>query len=146
MVKCQGTWQAVNLDLYPLLAVVKLCPLGCKLFSLLKGLGVCWANDLLCTQSEKHAYIILYTNILCVWVCIVVVQSLSCVWLFSTPWTVAHQSPLSSTVYRVCSNSCMCMVVSSPIESGHFVGNVSVLFLLPINLLFKNWSLKSCYC
>ena len=23
------------------------------------------------------------------------VKSLSCVWLFATPWTVAHQSPLS---------------------------------------------------
>ena len=26
---------------------------------------------------------------------VVVVQSLSCVWLFATPWTVAHQNPLS---------------------------------------------------
>ena len=29
----------------------------------------------------------------------VVVQSLSCVWLFVTPWTAAHQASLSSTVY-----------------------------------------------
>ena len=27
-------------------------------------------------------------------------QSLSCVWLFATPWTVAHQAPLSSTISR----------------------------------------------
>ena len=27
-----------------------------------------------------------------------VVQSLSCDWLFVTPWTIAHQVPLSSTV------------------------------------------------
>ena len=27
-----------------------------------------------------------------------VVQSLSHVWLFATPWTVAHQAPLSSTI------------------------------------------------
>ena len=29
---------------------------------------------------------------------VVVVQSLSCVQLFVTPWTAAHQSPLSSTI------------------------------------------------
>ena len=30
--------------------------------------------------------------------CFVVVQSLSCVQLFATPWTVACQPPLSSTI------------------------------------------------
>ena len=30
----------------------------------------------------------------------VVFQSLSCVWLFATPWIVAHQAPLSSTISR----------------------------------------------
>ena len=30
--------------------------------------------------------------------CSVVVQSLSCVELFGTPWTAAHQAPLSSAV------------------------------------------------
>ena len=29
---------------------------------------------------------------------VVIVQSLSCIWLFVTPWTVARQAPLSSTV------------------------------------------------
>ena len=36
----------------------------------------------------------------------VVVQSLSCVRLFATPWTAAYQVPLSSTVSQICSNSC----------------------------------------
>ena len=27
-------------------------------------------------------------------------QSLSCVWLFATPWTIAHQAPLSMGFYR----------------------------------------------
>ena len=31
---------------------------------------------------------------------IVIVQLLSCVWLFSTPWTGDHQAPLSSTISR----------------------------------------------
>ena len=36
----------------------------------------------------------------------VVVQSLSRVRLFATPWTAACQVPLSSTVSQICSNSC----------------------------------------
>ena len=34
------------------------------------------------------------------------VQLLSCICLFLTPWTVAHQASLSFTIPRVCSNSC----------------------------------------
>ena len=30
--------------------------------------------------------------------CYLVAQSLSCVWLFATPWTVAHQAPLSMEI------------------------------------------------
>ena len=33
--------------------------------------------------------------LLCTRVCVCVCQSLSCVWLFVTPWTVAHQAALS---------------------------------------------------
>ena len=34
------------------------------------------------------------------------VQSLSCVWLFATPWTAAHQASLSITTPGIYSNSC----------------------------------------
>ena len=34
------------------------------------------------------------------------VQPLSCVWLFATPWLLAHQAPLSSNVSQSFSNSC----------------------------------------
>ena len=37
---------------------------------------------------------------------VVVVQSLSCVWLFVTPWTVAARLPCPSLSPGVCSNSC----------------------------------------
>ena len=37
---------------------------------------------------------------------VVVLQSLSYVQLFATPWTGAHQGPLSSLLPGVCSNSC----------------------------------------
>ena len=36
----------------------------------------------------------------------VVIQLLSHVWLFMTPWTAAHQAYLSFTISRVGSNSC----------------------------------------
>ena len=35
-----------------------------------------------------------------------VVQSLSCVWLFATPWTAAHQASLSFSSPRACWESC----------------------------------------
>ena len=37
----------------------------------------------------------------------VVVQSLSHVWLFVTPWTVAHQGPLSSTIFQSLLKKCI---------------------------------------
>ena len=37
---------------------------------------------------------------------IIVVQSLSCVWLFVTPWSAASQASLSFTISWSCSNSC----------------------------------------
>ena len=39
-------------------------------------------------------------------ICHVVVQLLSCVLLFVTPWTAAHRLPCPSPSPRVCSNSC----------------------------------------
>ena len=32
--------------------------------------------------------------------CFLCIQSLSCVWLPVTPWTIAHQSPLTFTIYQ----------------------------------------------
>ena len=40
------------------------------------------------------------------WVFFVVVQLLSCVRLFATPWTAAHQASCASPFPRVCSNPC----------------------------------------
>ena len=45
------------------------------------------------------------------------VQSLSCVWLFATPWTAARQASLSFTISRACSNSCHW--VSDAIQPSH---------------------------
>ena len=42
----------------------------------------------------------------CHWFIIAVVQSLTLVWVFTTPWTAAHQVSLSFISPGVCSNSC----------------------------------------
>ena len=55
------------------------------------------------------------------------VQSLSHVWLFATPWTAAHQAPLSRTISWSLSNS---MSVESMILSNHLILH-GPLFLLP---------------
>ena len=51
------------------------------------------------TEREIKTTNIYYFTENIIWLLsIIVVQSLSHVWLFVTPWTVAHQAPLSSTV------------------------------------------------
>ena len=50
---------------------------------------------------------ILKTTFLFLWVCVEdLVQSLSHVWLFATPWTTARQASLPSISHGVCSNLC----------------------------------------
>ena len=51
---------------------------------------------------------------------VVVVQSLSHVWLFMTPWTVAHQASLSFTISQSFSNSCPLNLWCHPIISFSF--------------------------
>ena len=47
-----------------------------------------------------------------------VLQSLSPVWLFATPWTVAHQAPLSSTISQ---SLFKFKSIESAITSSHFI-------------------------
>ena len=46
------------------------------------------------------------------------VQSLSCVWLFATPWTAAHQASLSITNSR---SLLKCMSIESVMPSNHLI-------------------------
>ena len=48
----------------------------------------------------------------------ILAQSLSCVWLFASPWTAAHQAPLSFTISR---SLVMFMSSESVIPSNHLV-------------------------
>ena len=57
----------------------------------------------------------------------VVVQLVSCVWLFVTPWTTAHQAPLSSTVSW---SLVKFMFIESLMPSNHLI-LCSPLLLLP---------------
>ena len=57
---------------------------------------------------------------------VVVVQSLSCVWLFATPWTAAHQASLSFTISR---SLLKFMSIELEMPSNHLV------FCLPLLLL-----------
>ena len=56
-----------------------------------------------------------------------VVQSLSHVWLFATPWTAAHQVSLSFTVSQ---NLLKLMSIESPMPFNHFI-LCHLLLLLP---------------
>ena len=46
------------------------------------------------------------------------VQLLSCVWLFATPWTAAHQTSLSITNFQ---NLLKLMSIASVMPSNHFI-------------------------
>ena len=61
------------------------------------------------------------------------VQSISCVWLFATPWTAAHQASLSITSSRTCSNSCPLSWWCHPVISSSVIGEVHYFSVLTSN-------------
>ena len=74
--------------------------------------------------------------------CVVVVRSPSCVWLFVTPWTAAHQPPLSFTIYR---SLLKLMSTETVMPSNHLILCLP-LFLLPsifpsIRVFSNEWAL-----
>ena len=77
----------------------------------------------------------LTTNVLFV---IVIAQSLSCVWLFVTPWIAAHQASLSSTI----SWSLVKLIsIESAVLSNHLILCHPLLLLpsiFPSNRVFSN--------
>ena len=75
--------------------------------------------------------------------CVVVVRSPSCVWLFVTPWTAAHQPPLSFTIYR---SLLKLMSTETVMPSNHLILCLP-LFLLPsifpsIRVFSNEWALR----
>ena len=74
--------------------------------------------------------------------CVVVVRSPSCVWLFVTPWTAAHQPPLSFTIYR---SLLKLMSIKSVMPSNHLILCCSFLLLpsvfpsIRVSILHIRW-------
>ena len=64
-----------------------------------------------------------------------VVQSISCIWLFVTPWTAAHQASLSFTISRSLPKL---MSVESVMPSNHLI---LCRCLLPLPSIFSSISL-----
>ena len=69
---------------------------------------------------------------------VVVVQSLSCVWLFATPWTAAHQASLS---FMVSQSLLKLLSIVSVMLSNHLILCLPFLLLpsiFPSNKVFSN--------
>ena len=79
------------------------------------------------------------------WNAVVVFQSLSHVWLFVTPWTIAHKTPLSSTIYR---SLLKFMSIESVMLSNHLILCCPLLLLSSIfpsiRVLSNELTLASC--
>ena len=71
---------------------------------------------------------------------IVVVQSLSHVWLFATPWTAAQPASCPSLFPRVCSDSCPLSLWCHPTISSSVIPFSSCLQLFPVLGVFTNES------
>ena len=72
-----------------------------------------------------------------------VIQSLSCVWLFATPWTVACQAPLSSTVSL---SLLKFMSIELVVQSNHLILCCSLLLLPSIFPSIRVFSNESVLC
>ena len=121
-----------------------------------QGLEESWAQELLSTQicspiqklikscSRIFIELNLQSHPLPQRSVVVVVQSLSHVQLFATPWTAAHQDPLSFTIFQ---SLLKFMSVESVMLSNHLILCCPLLFCLqsfpesgpfPINQLFAS--------
>ena len=73
----------------------------------------------------------------------VVVQSLSRIWLFVTPWTAAHQASLS---FIISQSLLKLMSIESVTPSNHLILCCSILLLLFIFPRIKDFSSESALC
>ena len=72
------------------------------------------------------------------WEAVFVVQSLSHVQLFATPWTPANQASLSFTISRVCWNSCPLSQWCRPTISSSVTSFSSLPLIFPSIRVFSN--------
>ena len=70
--------------------------------------------------------------------CFIVVQLLSCVWLYETPWTAAHQASLSFTISQ---SLIKLMFIESMMPSNHLIFCCPLLllpYIFPTIRVFSN--------
>ena len=72
----------------------------------------------LISEWENQQIIIFILNTTPPYACVVIVESLSPVWFFMTPWTVAHQASLSFTISW---SLLQLMSIESVIPSKHLI-------------------------
>ena len=77
------------------------------------------------------------------WLYVIVVQSLSPIRLFATPWTAAHQASLSFTISL---NLLKLMSIESVMPSNHFILCCPLLLLLSILLSIRVFSNQLTLC
>ena len=104
-------------------------PWGHKKSDTTERLDVCITGSLCCIPEINRTLLI---NCL-----FSLVQSLSCVRLFGTPWTAALQASLSITSSWSCSNSCPLSQWCHPTISSSVVPFSSRLQSFPVSGLFK---------
>ena len=93
---------------------------------------------ILCLYNEPDILILIIKFSASNW--FVVVQSLSCVWLFATPWTAMHQASLSFTFSQ---SLLKLMSIESMMPSNHFILCLPLLLLpsiFPSISIFSNES------
>ena len=73
----------------------------------------------------------------------VVVESLTCVWLFVTPWTAAHQASMSFTISR---SLFKLMSIESVMPYNHLILCYPLLFLPSILASIRVFSNKAAPC
>ena len=87
--------------------------------------GKCWGRGLFLSRLQEHAF-----SSLCppsVWPCVAVVQLLSCVQLFETPWTTVYLASLSFTI----SQSLLRLTSIEPVMPSNHLILCLPLLLLP---------------
>ena len=96
-------------------------------------------NKIVHRQLQKHFIMLIFANFLS----LNSVQLLSCVWLFATPWTAAHQASLSIT------NSWSLprlMSIESVVPSNHLILCCPLLLLPSIFPSIRVFSNESALC
>ena len=95
------------------------------------------------TETHKHMKSLLTKTLIITSGMIIVVQSLSRVWLFVTPWTVACQASMSFTIFW---SLLKFMYIELVMKSNHLILYCPLLLLPSIFLSIRGFSNGSALC